>query len=409
MNTVFDIAECEVRRIHFNRHFFIVFANLVAIMLALVLSTSAVGQVPVTFQYFYDELGQLVAVVDGQGHTVIYQYDTVGNLLAIRRIDAAGPVAITFVNPTQGGIGQVVDIAGVGFSAVAAQNQASFNGVAAPIIAAATNSLRTQVPNGASTGPITVTTPLGSAVSPTPFVILVQLTVTPSQTTQVINTSRQFTATVTGTGDQRVTWKVNGQIGGAPIVGTITADGLYTAPASVPTGTTVTIQAVSIPFPTVMAQAAVTIGQVATGFVEDTVSVNIGPTPPGAVDASAVSVMFGASAPGSVDAAPVTVANAPVISAVSPASGVRGTPVALTLTGLNFTGATSLVFLFQGVADSQLSEGNLSVNGSGTQLTATVTIGASAQVGSRVVVVQTPSGNSTGVETGSNMFAVLQQ
>jgi len=36
-----------------------------------------------TAQYFYDELGRLVGVVDGQGNTARYVYDEVGNLLSI--------------------------------------------------------------------------------------------------------------------------------------------------------------------------------------------------------------------------------------------------------------------------------------------------------------------------------------
>lgn len=52
----------------------------------------------------------------------------------------------------------------------------------------------------------------------------------------------QFTATVTGS-TGAVTWQVNGVTGGNSTVGTITSKGLYTAPAAVPSGTTVTITA----------------------------------------------------------------------------------------------------------------------------------------------------------------------
>lgn len=38
-----------------------------------------------TAQYFYDELGRLVGVVDGQGNAAVYNYEDVGNLLSIRR------------------------------------------------------------------------------------------------------------------------------------------------------------------------------------------------------------------------------------------------------------------------------------------------------------------------------------
>ncbi len=36
-------------------------------------------------QYFYDELGRLVGVVDGNGDVAVYTYDEVGNLLSIER------------------------------------------------------------------------------------------------------------------------------------------------------------------------------------------------------------------------------------------------------------------------------------------------------------------------------------
>jgi hypothetical protein len=55
----------------------------------------------------------------------------------------------------------------------------------------------------------------------------------------------QFDATVSGSSNQAVTWKVNGVAGGSNIYGTITAGGLYTAPATVPSNPNVTISAVS--------------------------------------------------------------------------------------------------------------------------------------------------------------------
>ncbi len=36
-------------------------------------------------QYFYDELGRLVGVIDGSGNVAVYNYDAVGNLLSIER------------------------------------------------------------------------------------------------------------------------------------------------------------------------------------------------------------------------------------------------------------------------------------------------------------------------------------
>ena len=56
---------------------------------------------------------------------------------------------------------------------------------------------------------------------------------------------QQFTAAVTGTSDNRVTWKVNTVPGGNSAVGTVDANGLYTAPGSVPSPATVAVTAVS--------------------------------------------------------------------------------------------------------------------------------------------------------------------
>lgn len=123
-------------------------------------------------RYVYDDLGRLIAVIDQQGNAAVYEYDAVGNILAIRRTDVTGPVAITFLTPERGTIGTEVRIFGIGFSDIPNQNTIDFNGVPSAVLAASLNSLTTQVPNGATTGPITVTTPLGTAVSPTPFTVV---------------------------------------------------------------------------------------------------------------------------------------------------------------------------------------------------------------------------------------------
>ena len=69
------------------------------------------------------------------------------------------------------------------------------------------------------------------------------VTVSVSPTTASVQTgaTRQFTATVTGTTDP-VVWSVNGVNGGNATVGTISSNGLYTAPAAVPSGA-VTVRA----------------------------------------------------------------------------------------------------------------------------------------------------------------------
>ena len=160
--------------------------GLVAVFLplacALSLATAASAQPP-PIQYVYDALGRLVAVADRDGNAAIYVYDAVGNILAIQRVDAAnlpGQVAITFVSPGKGKPGTVVSILGKGFGAGPGQNAVSFNGTAAAVSSAVSNRIIATVPPGATTGPITVTAPLGSAVSPQPFRVVGDLAVAPA-------------------------------------------------------------------------------------------------------------------------------------------------------------------------------------------------------------------------------------
>src|SRR5205823_3005235 len=68
-----------------------------------------------------------------------------------------------------------------------------------------------------------------------------------------------FTATVTNTTNQAVTWQVNGITGGNTSVGTISTTGVYTAPATVPSPAIVTVTAVSVADPTRSGSARVTI------------------------------------------------------------------------------------------------------------------------------------------------------
>ncbi len=60
-----------------------------------------------------------------------------------------------------------------------------------------------------------------------------------------LGTTTQFSAVVTGSSSQAVTWQVNGITGGSVATGTITTGGLYTAPATIPNPNTVTIGAIS--------------------------------------------------------------------------------------------------------------------------------------------------------------------
>src|SRR5579859_5624668 len=122
---------------------------------------------PVT--YVYDDLGRLIAAIDAAGNAAVYSYDAVGNILSIRRYNTATDLSIISFNPTSGSAGSPVTITGTGFSASASQNSVSFNGVLATVTSATPNQIVTSVPAGATTGPLTVTSPLGSTTSASAF------------------------------------------------------------------------------------------------------------------------------------------------------------------------------------------------------------------------------------------------
>lgn len=96
-----------------------------------------------------------------------------------------------------------------------------------------------------------------------------QVTITPPQPVVVEISPRdqtvgtggtlQFTATVLHTNDTAVAWQVNGVAGGNATVGTISAAGLFTAPATVPDPALETIKAVSHADPTKSDSTFVTI------------------------------------------------------------------------------------------------------------------------------------------------------
>jgi hypothetical protein len=68
------------------------------------------------------------------------------------------------------------------------------------------------------------------------------ITVTPNPVTVQTGTTQQFTATVSGT-SAVTTWTVNGVSGGTAVTGTISGSGLYSAPATSPSGGVVTVGA----------------------------------------------------------------------------------------------------------------------------------------------------------------------
>lgn len=116
-----------------------------------------------TFTYAYDELGRLIAVVDSSGNAGVYSYDTVGNLLKITNTTSSTVSIFTFT-PNNDSVGQSITIYGDGFSPTPSQNTVTFyNNKTATPSQATIATLVVAVPTGATTGPITVTSPNGTS------------------------------------------------------------------------------------------------------------------------------------------------------------------------------------------------------------------------------------------------------
>jgi YD repeat-containing protein len=157
-------------------------ATLTAALAASALMVCAVrAQQPVTFQYFYDDLNQLVKVVDSTGVVIQYVYDPVGNITQINRSSIA-PGALTIFNATPMTVdtGGTLTIQGQGFSTNPAQDTVTIGGVAATVVSATGTTLVVTVASNAMTGPIVVTVGGKSATSsfsesvlPTPFILSV--------------------------------------------------------------------------------------------------------------------------------------------------------------------------------------------------------------------------------------------
>jgi hypothetical protein len=105
--------------------------------------------------------------------------------------------------------------------------------------------------------------------------LLVQVSVFPSQATVTAGAIQSFFASVTGTTNHVVTWKVNGAIGGDATSGTIDSAGLYTAPNTIPSPAVVTVSALSQADPSKSAAASVTIA-IGVAVSPNSIPLNIG-------------------------------------------------------------------------------------------------------------------------------------
>jgi YVTN family beta-propeller protein len=104
---------------------------------------------------------------------------------------------------------------------------------------------------------------------------VVAVTISPTTGTVKLEQTLQFSDTVTGNSDTSVTWSVNNVTGGNASVGTITTQGLYTAPANALNASSVTVAATSVADTSKSASATVTISSGATVTVFPTSGVSL--------------------------------------------------------------------------------------------------------------------------------------
>ncbi|HWS87599.1 MAG TPA: RHS repeat domain-containing protein [Pyrinomonadaceae bacterium] len=391
-----------------------------------------------TTRYVYDDNGRLHAVISPNGEAAVYEYDPAGNITAVRRL-AADTLAVFAFSPREGVFGDPVTFVGSGFGG--GVTGVSFNGTAAQVVETTPSSLVALVPEGATTGPVTITTPAASVTTSTPFTVR-GLRVSPAAARVLFNETIQFTAEVVTSGEDALTWSVNGVVGGDVAVGTITPEGLYTAPRL---AGTVTVRASLAASPDIFGEALVTVRDPAmtTELLAPLVSVRRGLPRGTAVAASSVGVHVGhssgirnvsgaatsvhygfgqteprapslsvgyGSASGQTAAADsVSLTRGPHIVSVSPAQVSRGATLTLTVTGANLSGVDAIRFLnaSSGALDTTLTVTDLSVNAEGTVLTAMLAVGATAALGNRVVIVTTPAASSVTANVGSNLLRIV--
>jgi hypothetical protein len=101
---------------------------------------------------------------------------------------------------------------------------------------------------------------LASIAAPTPTVTVV---VSPATATVQIGQAQTFAATVANTANTAVTWSVDGVVGGSATLGTVSGAGVYTAPTTVGTLSSVTVTAAWDGDATITGSARVTLTPVA--------------------------------------------------------------------------------------------------------------------------------------------------
>lgn len=319
---------------------------------------------------------------------------------------APGPGAtITSFTPTSGTVGTVFTLTGINFTGATA---VSINGTAATFTVGSATSLTAMVAAGTTSGPVSVVTPAGTAVSATPFLVGVPPTVTSftpatgAVGSTVIITGTNFTAAaqVAFAGTNAPVYSVNS----ATQITVMVPNGAVTGPIVVttPLGTGASASNFTIP-----AAPAITSFSSTSGVPGTVVTIN-GRNFTGATQATfngtaalvftvVSATQITATVPTGATTGYLTVTTpngiavsttrfivqVPVITSFTPTGGLTGTQV--TIYGNYFTGATQVTF------NGTAALGFVVV--SAAQIT--VSVPASATSGPITVTAPVGSGTST--------------
>lgn len=239
-------------------------------------------------------------------------------------------------------------------------------------------------PNESASAVVTLAQPVG-------------VSVTPATSNLVLGASLTFTASVTGAGNAAVTWSVNGVAGGSAALGTINAQGVFTAPTQLPSPATETITATSVADTSQSGSAKVTLSVPAAQFsfspAQTTLSL-------GKAASGQASFQISAS-PGFANSIQFTVTGLPVnvTASVSPA----------TLTGsgtVNVTLTTASISLAQAAVPVTLTGTATDAQGNKLIQSATVALTITGWAGHVRTLAGGPGG--VGFEDGSGAADELQ-
>lgn len=350
------------------------------VVVGLAASGRAQAQRPASTYFVYDANGRITAVVTPAGEAAVYEYDSANNLTAIGRLDGSNLRLLSFF-PESGGAGDLVTLVGTGLAAV---TSVRFNGAAARIVDAAAAAVVAEVPDAATTGPITVATQQSTLSTARSFAVVSRLRVAPSSATLTIGQTQQFVALSADPLPAGVQWSAD--------AGTISSAGLYQAPASA-VGS-VKIRAASIAAPDLFGQALVT--------VRDPNNVQ-------AVWSPAVAAYYGTPPALAVAQSPLlSLTTGPAISSIEPNRMARGTIVSVTARGMNLQGITALRVLDgNGAVDSSIQVSDLAVDAAGATATAVIKVGTTSLVGTRLLVLTAAAGASQPSRAAFNTIEVF--